>query len=368
MIPLRNLLRNKTRSLLTIAGASIGIAVFVSLSLVSVGFKTQLKNLMDSYHIDITIQSNGAATPLSSSISLQDCSKIRQVQGVGDISSLVIGPVKTPWNPYMLILGISSAEMFANRIGIIEGRLPLKGHAEVMIGELLANRADYHVGNKILLSDKEMYKITGIFTSESNLVAGAIILDEDDARRLLRRYDSVNMIFVQVNKGENPRAVSDLINKVFPAVSAMPGGDFIGQVRMIKVIDALSWVVSAIALFAACIVVMNTLVMSASERTKEVGILMAIGWSSAMIMKMIIIEALVICIVGGFAGNILGLLQFYLFNWLNPEGIGTWMSSGWSIDILIRSLLISAVMGLISSVYPAVISIRLNPAEALRHE
>lgn len=368
MIPLRNLLRNRVRSLLTIAGAAVGIAVFVSLTIISKGFRSQIEDVIGSYNIDITVQSSGAATPLGSSISLEDYKKLGSLQGVREVYSLVIGPIKTKWNPYMLIFGISSAEAFASKVGMLEGRMPEKGRGEVAIGELFARRFDYRVGNKIMLTDSEIFSITGIFSSESKLVSGSVMLDTDDARRILKRYDSVNLVFVQVRKGTAPSTVAESINRGFPALNALRSGDFVGQMRLIRVVDAASWAVSTIALLAACIVVMNTLIMAVSERTKEIGILMAIGWSRYMIMKTIVTEALLICFVGSLAGNVLGVLQLSLFNYLDPEGMGLWTANAWSPGVLLRSAGISLVMGIISSLYPALLSTRLLPAEALRHE
>jgi putative ABC transport system permease protein len=368
MIPLRNLLRNKIRSILTIAGASVGIAVFVSLTLVSEGFKAETQNVIDRYSVDLTVQSKGAATPLRSIISAEDYRRLATIKGVREVASLIVGAIKTSWNPYLLILGISSAETFAARVGIIEGRLPVHGKREGMMGDVVAGSLDYHVNEKVVLMDGETFRISGIFQSESKLVASGLILDAEDARRLLKMQDSFNMAFIQLKREAEPSEVAERINKSFPTLMATRTGEFIGQVRVFRVVNASAWTISIIALVASCIVVMNTLVMAVSERTKEIGILMAIGWSRIMIIKTIIVEAVIICFAGGVVGYALGILQLFIFSWINPEGIGWWASPSWSYVVFIKALCISLGIGVFSSLYPAYLSTRLMPAEALRFE
>lgn len=368
MIALRNLLRSKVRTALTIAGAAVGIAVYVSLAMISNGFREQIEEVIGRYNIDVTIQSGSASTPLSSRISLDEFQRLRGIDGAREVSSLVLGTIKTPWNPYVLVLGISSAESLAGKVGLLEGRFPARGKGEVLIGDLVSRKLQYHVNNKILLTGNELLRVSGVFAGESNFMAGSLLFDIEDARRVLGRHDSVNLAFVQVRKGVDPRAVAQRINEGFPTLNATWSGDFAGQTRLVTIVETVTWAISAIAVLAGCIVVMNTLLMALSERTNEIGVLMAIGWSRFMIMRNIVAEALIVCFVSSVAGNLLGLLQVRIFNYLNPAGIGWWTSVEWNAAILVKSVGIALLMGLASSLYPALHATRLMPAEALRHE
>ncbi len=148
----------------------------------------------------------------------------------------------------------------------------------------------------------------------------------------------------------------------------MRGGDFVGQISLIQTVDTAAWAISIIALISSCIVVMNTLVMAVSERTKEIGVLMAIGWSRSRIMRTIIWESLIICFVGGLLGNLMGLALLWGLQFVHSSGLLLWASVSGIPRTILLTMGISLLLGLVSSLYPAFLSTRLLPAEALRHE
>lgn len=368
MITIRSLFRNKTRTFLTITGAAIGIAIFVSLTSASKGFKSQIQGVIDSYRIDIIVQSNGASSPFGSRIMLSDYSRLSTIEGIDEIYSMVASSIKSHWNPYLLVIGLSSSEMFANRVGILKGRMLKNNSKEIVIGERMAALKGYDVNDKVALSNQAVFTITGIYTSGSSILDGAVILDLTDAQRLLKRDDSVNMAFIRLKNGIDPENTAKKINNIFPHLYATRSGDFIGQLRLVRVTDTSATIISLIALIASCVVIMNTLLMTISERTKEIGILMAIGWSRVMIMKMVIIESIFICFAGGIMGNLAGFILLWLINYINPEGLGWWVSVSSHLNIFLKSMGIALLMGIISSLYPVFVATRLMPAEALRYE
>jgi len=365
---IRSLLRNKIRTLITMLGAAVGIALFVLLTSISSGFKNQIQHIMNYYKIDIIVQSKGAATPFGSKITISDYNKISSMEEVEAVSSAVIGSINSSWNPYQLIIGLSSSSLFADRLGILKGRVFNENSREVIIGEKFAISTGFNVGNKLVLSNGDTFTIAGIYTTASSILNGAIALSIHDARRLLNRDDSVNLLFIRLKKANEQEKMAEKINSEFPHLYATRTGDFVGQIRIIKVTDTTSAIISMIALFASCLVIINTLLMSISERTKEIGILMAIGWSRLMIMKIVIIESLIICFIGGIIGTITGFLILWLINLANPEGLGWWISVSNYINIFLKSIMIALLLGIISSLYPAFVATKLMPAEALRYE
>lgn len=368
MIAFKNLFRNKIRSLMTVIGVAVGISLFVSLTSISDGFKNQLQTIVRGYSIDIVATSKGAATPFGSRISSSEYNAILKVEGIGSVSSVIMGPTKSEWNPYFLLVGLSSFESFASKLGIVEGRVFRPGKKEALLGEAVAKRIGLQVNDQVALAEGEVFTITGIYMSGGRTFDGGAIVDLQDARRILRRDDSVNMAFIQVAGRHDPKEVAARINMRFPGLSVIRGGEFVGEIRLIKVIDASALTISIISFLACCFIVMNTLMMAITERTKEFGILMAIGWGRLMIAKTIFFEAILICIVGGILGNLIGAAQLWLFDYINPEGLGWWVSFSGNVPIFFRSLWLSALLGLISSLYPILLTSKLLPAEALRHE
>jgi putative ABC transport system permease protein len=364
----KNLLRNKLRSLLTLLGAAIGIATFVSLTSVSNSFKSQFYDMIKSYSIDITVTAKGTLTPAGSTISLADYQALGRLKPVRNASSLVIGPIEFPWGSHFLIFGVSSIEGFLNQLGIVEGRVFTPGRKELLLGERAARRFDAKVNDKVLLGQNEMYTVVGICTSINRVINSAAVIDIQDAQRLLKRYDSINMAFLQLTAGSDPQRVAQSINQEFQNLTAVSSGEFITQERLFKTVNVFTWTVTLISFMTCCIILMNTFLMAVSERTKEIGILMAIGWGRAMIMKTIILEALILCLIGGMIGNLLSLLQNWFFNLLNPEGLAAMVPVSLSWDIFLESIGLSLLLGIAGSLYPALRASKLPPAEALRYE
>ena len=147
----------------------------------------------------------------------------------------------------------------------------------------------------------------------------------------------------------------------------MKSQDLLGQIQFVQVVDAVSNGLSMIAVLIAGVFVSNTMLMAITERTREVGILMAVGWSRWMISRIIVVETLMICTLGGMLGNGLGFLMLWLFSNSNIIGLD-WATATLNPGILLRSVLLSVILGLVCSVYPAGVASRLSPVQALRFE
>jgi putative ABC transport system permease protein len=366
VIVLRNLTRNSLRTTITLLGVALAISAFVSLMSVSNAFKGQMGDLIKTYGIDITITSKGAATPTASSISSADYEKLCHVKGVRSAAALVVGPVKSPWNPYFLLFGVSSGESFFTKLGIVDGKPFNPGARELMVGRRAAERYKVKVNDAVFITREESFKATGIYTSSSPVIDGAVIMELEDAKRILRRTGSVNVAFVQVNFGADSQAVVNEINQRFGDLTAVRSGEFVNQLRLINTVDMFVWVITVIAFITSCFMIMNTFIMAVSERTGEIGILRAVGWSAFMVVRLIILESLVLCVAGALLGNLLALGELWCFQKINPEGLGWLVSVSTSFSIFLTSMGLALALGIAGALYPAVRASRFLPADAIR--
>jgi putative ABC transport system permease protein len=368
VIFVKNLLRNKIRTVITLLGVAFAISAFVSLTSISKGFKTQMGDIIRAYSIDVTVSSKGAATPMVSSISSGDYEGLRRIKGVRTLSCLIVGAVRSPWNPYFLLFGLSSVESFFNKLGIVEGEPLDPGKKEIMIGQRAAEQHRIKVNDMVSLSEQDSFRVAAIYTSGSRVVDGAAVLDISDARKILRKDETVNMAFIQAAPHGDVQGIVSEVNGKFKNLTAIKGGDLVGQIRLIKTVDVFVWAISIIAFVTCCFMVMNTFAMAVSERTGEIGILRAVGWNSSMVIKMVLSESLVLCLLGGFLGNLLALGELWLFRVANPEGLGWLVPTSVSSVVFVGSMGLSLLLGVAGSLYPAIRASRFVPADALRYE
>lgn len=130
--------------------------------------------------------------------------------------------------------------------------------------------------------------------------------------------------------------------------------------QMIVYVGAIGIFVTALSLFVGGIGIMNIMFVSVTERTKEIGIRKALGAPRRTILVQFLLEAVLICLVGGLAG----LAASYPLSMLVDKFLATSMP----ISLAITGILISLVVGVISGIVPALRASKLDPVDALRYE
>ena len=112
--------------------------------------------------------------------------------------------------------------------------------------------------------------------------------------------------------------------------------------------------------------VVNTMSMSVSERTREIGILKAVGWSRFKVLRMILSESLLLSLVGFVIGSLLGVGAVWAITSL--PSVKGFISPSFSGDSFLIGLAVALLLGFLGGAFPAYRAFRLSPAEALRHE
>jgi putative ABC transport system permease protein len=158
------------------------------------------------------------------------------------------------------------------------------------------------------------------------------------------------------------------ITERFPHLLAIHSGTFADKLLIVRVIHAAVWSISIVGVLSSCLVVMNTMLMAVAERTREIGVLLAIGWSRWRIVRMILAESLVLCAGAGVAGIALAWVLLSGMLWLNLEGMGLWMTGGITWALCAEAIGLSLTLGALGAIYPAWIASRLMPARCLRYE
>lgn len=164
----------------------------------------------------------------------------------------------------------------------------------------------------------------------------------------------------------DPRQVDgvlEVLEERFPEISVSKTSEFAESLPDFQAMDAMIGAISFLAVLVGGIGMMNTVFMSVFERTREVGVLRALGWRKVRVLLMVMKESLVLSAVGGLVGILLGMGLGKLF----PLMLA-FLEPAFSGELLVRALILALVLGAIAGVYPAWWASRLDPLEALRYE
>jgi len=366
MLALRNLIRNKLRTFLTLTGVTIGIAMYVGVTTYADNLKSELKTLFTNQY-ELIVQGKEATSPFSSRISQQEYRQLSELEGVESIPAIIVESIKIPKSPYFILAGTSSIEPILSSVSLVEGRLPDLRKREIIIGNKASLKLHWGLNASVELGTGQPFTVVGIYATGSRLFDTGMIMSIHDAKRVLKRVDEINVALIRLEKGFSARRVIRHIQKQFPDLSITESRDLLGQIQFVQVIDSISRGLSLMALVIAGIFVSNTMLMAITERTREVGILMAVGWSRLMISRVIVVETLILCMVGGIAGNGLGFMMLWLLSNSNIIGLD-WATAALNFEIFLNSIMLSGLLGILCSIYPAVVASRLSPVQALRFE
>jgi putative ABC transport system permease protein len=307
---------------------------------------------------------------------------------VGAMSGFSSGEASSPFtttDPDVSLLGVTP-EVFPCRnwvVGDGRGLMPTdldSGRFVCVIGNKLAKKLYPHslaVGQKVKF-DGVKYNIVGVLEASTGMGEGADNFIAIPITTALNRYGGYNRrdldYYVQARSQADYDDTVDQVRGILRALRKVPPGepdDFeissndsvIAQFRSLTLAVRIGVaVVSSIALLAAGIGIMNIMLVSVTERTREIGIRRAVGAKKRNILTQFVAEAVVLCEVGGVIGVVLGILGG------NATALYLKMPPVIPFDWIALGLLICSVVGIVFGTYPAVKAANLDPIESLRFE
>ena len=365
----RNIIRTPLRSFFTVFSIAMIFSMYILLTAVADSFTGGFNKLIKQENIDIIIQSKFSATPLSSSISKEDFKAIVSNDAISKYIGFVIGKKRFKDRNITYLLGMDNFEQVSKKLGITlkNGRLFNSGTNEILMAERLLQIRELKIGDEVTLSAKNHFKIVCTYHSWVSFFNSSIIGDLKQIRKLLKRENKTNMLFLILKDSEKSEEIIKEINHSFNDLYAIKSGDFSQALGAMKNIFYLSDIIAIITLIIASAILINTFLMAVYQRTKEIGILSAIGWTRRMIISMFITESVILSIIGGIVGFILSLgMLFYLKE--NYSNIGFLLPEGLSILQFFYTLLMSLLIGIISAIIPAIYATKIAITKAIYHE
>jgi len=363
---LKNLMRRKVRSILTVVGISIGIGALVSLVAITQGFVTIFSSMLKSRGTDLTVMKSNTVDILTSILDEELSNKIQAIEGVKSIAGVLVDIVTIEDRPATLVFGANPGEYVVNHFKIREGTA-LKGveSKEAMLGSIAASTLKKGVGDDIDL-ETDVFTVVGVFESGNVWEDGAVVVPLRSLQSLMDRKNQVTVFNLKLT---DPLLAEDVKKKslsIIHGISVMTSKDIAETNQGLQMAKAMSWGTSAIALAVGAIGTMNTMIMSVFERTKEIGILRALGWSRRKILRMILGEAVLLSFIGGILGLVLG--TFGVQTLVNLPTLKGLIFGDLSRALYMEAMGIALLLGIVGGFYPAYRGSSVSPMEALRYE
>jgi len=348
----KNLLRRPARTLFTAAGVGLGVGLIVALLAITNGVHRTAADLMHVGRADFGLYQAEVPDFTRSLLPESLALKVARDPGVAAVSKvklLVVGGT--------LVFGLDPSEFAYRRFVVVAGK-----RGAVMAGDHSGKR----VGETLNLLGRS-FAVSGLYHSGDRFEDLGIVLPLHAVEALARRPAEMTSIGVTVKVGAGVKAVAARLERRYPGVAAITEpGQAIKVDTSSRLIISTGWIVSLLALIVGGIGVTNTMAMAVFERTREIGILRAVGWSGRRVGLMIVSEAVAICLLALAVGCALGILAADLF--VGRSGLSGLISPTYTPTTFVWGLAFALAVAVIGALYPTWRAVRLAPIAALRHE
>ena len=378
-------------------GIIISIAtIFVLISL-SIGLQNAVEEQFrllgsDKFFIQPKGQLGAHGTGGAVELTLDDVKIVEKSKGVKEVLYMNVGNGKVEFEKqsrYFMVAGISLETMDVyietGSLKVEEGKMLEKGEkGKVMLGSYFKHnnlfKKPVRAGDKILINGKE-FEVASILEPIGNPSDDQnVIMSFEDAQELFNIGDRVDAIVVQIKEGEDINLVAEDVGKKLRKSRGVTEKtqDFSISTpeellksfgTILNIITAFLSGIAAISLLVGGIGIMNTMYTSVVERTREIGVMKAIGARNKDIMLIFLIESGLLGLVGGILGVLLGMGAGKLVEFIALKSLGTdLLRVAFPAYLIIGCLGFAFLIGAVSGTFPAWKASKTNVIETLRYE
>ncbi len=396
-----SLLANKMRSGLTVLGIIIGVAAVIAVLAIGNGTQESILGEIQGVGTNLLFVTQGGSEDVSNPkpLTLSDADALADpfsAPSIDGVAPALNGRVELKFageNKSTSLVGVTPDYETVRNIGLSEGEFisatDLSGRSAVVIlgtevADELFGRKFGLVGEKVRI-EGQPFRVIGVLEEKG----GSAIGSEDDQilvpittaqTRLLQRAtpNAVDVIYVQaVNSESVPQASLEISQILSSRHRTMIGEEDFSVLSQQDFLDLASTItgvltiflggVAAISLLVGGIGIMNIMMVSVVERTREIGLRKALGARRIDILSQFLIESSLLSLLGGFIGILLGWALSVIVE-LIAAGSGTPIVPVISLNAVLLAVLFSAAIGIFFGLYPANRASTLEPVEALRYE
>ena len=398
---LESLNANKLRAALTILGIVIGVASVIAMLAVGSGAQDTILGSISGIGTNLLFVFQGNPREELANekpLTMGDANAIGdvfQAPHVENVAPVITGPISAVFSGETTnteLFGVTPAHEFVRNYGLIEGSFindeQLNGRASVAligvdVADKLFGRRELITGETIRL-DGQPFRVIGIlepkgggsFGSQDDVIF--VPLTTARVRLLDRDRDYVDLIFAQAITSESVLIANQEIAQILRTrhrtelgaddFSIFTQEDFLSVAGTITdVLTIFLGGIAAISLLVGGIGIMNIMLVSVTERTKEIGLRKAVGAKKADILIQFLTESSLLSLIGGVIGIIFGWIIGFVVGKI-AEASGTPFTPAVSLNAVLLATIFSTAVGLFFGIYPANRAANLEPVEALRYE
>ncbi len=369
---IRNLARHKGRTALTVFGIVIGIFAVTVMGSMTEYFNQLIDNGIKMAGSQITVAPKGG---LHSVLTEGDARAVARVPGVKTVIQVVTARFEPGGSIQVGLPEMVYGEPaeFASLVNpsVARGRWLQRGDSYVaVVGSKIASRRNLDLGSTFEWRDHE-FQVVGIMDKTETAPDSIIVIPIEIERHVLKQPNLISMMYAVPTSQDRAEidATTLRIKQSVDTVQVQTLEEQLASVRQgLALFNVIMLSGAIIAALVGGLAVINTMIMSVNERTREIGLKKAIGASDGEIIREFVSEAALLGLIGGLVGLGLGTGFANLLNEATAEALGG--TSIFSVTPRLAVIAVSFAMGLgaIAGLYPAWNAARLNPVEALREE
>ncbi len=378
---LRNMWRRKARTFLTVFGIVVGIFALTVLGALSARLNQQVRGARAWFTSKISVVPAGSSL-FGGSDRYLELSKVGEIEAVPGVKSAVAGiglllsDESAGFGAPELIVGadLSRARDLLQLIDVASGRILQPGDGgKVVLGSTLAEKFEAGVGDTVKLKGRS-FEVVGVYEPTLSAPDGFAFVSYEDALDLFRAsnpYFKVEDIAATIDvipaEGVDAEDLAARIGESVEGVKVISPKEAEKQISQFSLIfNAILLGIGFIALVVGGLSIINTMIMSVSERTPEIGLKKALGAGTGSVLAEYLLESALIGFWGGIGGMLCGLLAVSLLNRATAASKVTIFTV--TPMVALGPVVFAVFLGTAAGLFPALRAARLKPIEALKED